>query len=226
MKIKRKILTIGMVLMLVSISFSMVQAVETKENDQKNGSITIEIGTINEEENSIIETASLSEDQLNELVIILSDIIKEIESAKSWDEINIIMNNYDNNYLNKKGLVYELIIKIIRGIRNIIKGIIFKFIQLSNHNFVISYGRSYKLNLFRTSQLMRLRKNLCIWHYSKGKTIIWKSDVHKTLKDMQLGFMTNFKGMYMYITKKFPQKCFTFFFGTPKMVNGISLSFR
>lgn len=226
MKIKRKILAIGLVLMLVSISFSMVQAVDTKYNTQNNESIIIEIGTINEGENSIIETTSLSEDQLDELEIFLSDIVEKIESAESMEEINIIFNNYDNNYLLKNGLLYDLIKRIMSEIKNIVYGMILKFKQLSDHSFVISYGHSYRLNLFKTTQLMKIRKNLCIWHYSKGTTLIWKPDVHKALNDWQIGFMSNFNGMYMYITKRFPQKCFTFFVGMPKMINGIPLSFR
>jgi hypothetical protein len=220
---KIKILAFGIVLMLVSISLGMVQAVELKNNDEKTGLVTIEISPIYGEENSIIETVVLSEDQLNELELILSDIIMSIESANSWEDINIILDDYTTSYLHKTGIIYDLIIKIITGIMKFIKEIILNLKILFDSNLVISSGHCFRFNLFKTRRLFKIRKNLCVWHYFKGKTLIWKPDVRKTLIDRQIGFMSFFNGMYLHISKKFPQRSYTFFFGMPKIVDGISL---
>jgi hypothetical protein len=228
MKIRRGIFTIMIVSMLVSIAFGVVNAVESTMSVHKNELFTIEIGAINEYDNSIIETASLTAEQINQLEMILSDVINNIESANNWGEIGIRLDNYAKNFLHEKGIIFNIIKRIIRFIENIVYLSILKSKWskwLSGNNFVISVGHSYKFNIFKTSQLMRLHKNLCIWHYSKGLTLIWKSNIHKVLKDLQLGFMSNFNGIYVFIARKFPQKCFTFFVGIPRMTNAVSLSF-
>jgi hypothetical protein len=198
-------------MLLIAISFTAVQASETKKE-----TVEIEIGTITSKENSITEKMSLSDEQLIELETLLSNLIIKLESAKSGTEINNILENY----LQKNFFSFNLI-------KNIIDRLINRLIKLKGFfspGLVISFGRGYNLNPFKTTGT-RLFNHLCIWHYTKGTTFIWKP-IKKIaiLRGMQLGYMLNFKGLYMHIANKYPKMSYTFFIGLPNMIHGMRLN--
>ena len=47
----------------------------------------------------------------------------------------------------------------------------------------------------------------------------------KVLKGLQIGFMSRFIGLYLFVARKLPEKSYTFFMGTARRINGIQLPF-
>jgi len=225
---KNKIIAIFVIMTLIAISFSAVQASEINKIE-KNDKISIEIGTITEDGASEIETFLLSEGQILELETFFAAISQKMESATSWEEINCILDEIPDG----PGPFLEIINKIIYKIKFMINNILAKFKLYFNRGFVVSFGHNYKLNPFKKSEI-KLMKNFAMWHYSnkamlKDRTVIFKMikdplDAKiKTLKGMQFGFMVNFIGLHIHIARKFPAHSTTFFLGIARYINGLQL---
>ena len=93
----------------------------------------------------------------------------------------------------------------------------------------MSLGHSLKLNPFKKNSY-KIRQNSKFWFYINGgktedRTIILKPFSLKfdILKGLQIGRMSGFFGIYIYIAKKFPQRCTTFFIGTARKINGLDI---
>jgi len=215
MKGKRKIMAILVVLLLISIPLGIAQASECLEKNENSESISIEISTFNSDEILEIEKILLSEEEFVEFEKTISIVINQIQSAESWEEIKGIVNNIlDGNKLGIFSIVKLFFSKIIAG-----------------RTYVISSGHGYKFNPLRKGSI-KIRKTISIWHYSSGemfkdRTIILKPLALKmrVLKGSQLGIMTRFTGMFIYIAKKLPQKSHTIFIGMARRINCIQLPF-
>ena len=225
---KNKIIAIFVIMTLIAISFSAVQASEINKIE-KNDKISIEIGTITEDGASEIETFLLSEGQILELETFFATITQKMESATSWEEINFILDEIPD----MPGTLMDIINKIILKIKFIIHNILAKFKLYFNRGFIVSFGHNYKLNPFKKSDI-KLMKNFAMWRYSdkallKDRTVIFKMTKDplvskiKTLKGMQFGFMVNFIGLHIHIARKFPAHSTTFFLGIARYVNGLQL---
>lgn len=208
---KKKIMAIWVVLLLFAIPFSIAQA---SENIQNNDIATVEIATFLSNGITTTETIDLSGEDLAEFENTISILIERIQSATSWEEIENIFKNIPE----PKGVILQLIFKILS-----------KFIPFRNRAFVISHGHSYKLNPLRKNGF-KIRQKFTLWHYTNGdrgkdKTIFFKplSFKMKVLTGMQIGFMSRFTGIYIYISKNLPEKSYTFFMGTAARINGIQV---
>lgn len=215
-------MAICMILLLFAIPISIAEASETSYPGQANEVISIEIKTLNEAEEYLIETVFLSEEELVQLEAILSTLIEEIESANNLEEIEYILENLPM----ETGVITSLLSKIISMIKSITKGVLSRF-KIFQRSFVISSGRGYKLNPFKRNEI-KIRKTLSFWHYSssnllKSRTIIFEPLAlkMKVLKGLQFGFMSRFTGIYIFVSRKLPEKSYTFFMGMARRANGI-----
>jgi hypothetical protein len=214
MKVKRKIMAILMILLLM-IPLGIVQAGVNNEKEQNRGTISVQITSLDLDENQKTENIYLSEEELIEFEKTISNLIDKIESSESWEEVQGIIDNFfkGNNL----------------GIFNIIKNLLFKLLPF--RTYVISSGHGYKLNPFKKGST-KIRKTLSFWHYSSGKilkdrTVIIKPLALKLkiLKGLQVGMMTGFKGIHIYVARRFPQKSYTFFLGMTRRVFGFQMPF-
>ena len=209
---KRKILAIWVILLLATIPFGIVQAGETYQTEQNNETVTVELTAFESDEILASETVVLSEEEFVELENVITKLMDWIESVSSWEELENIINNLPV----KSGIILSIINKILS-----------KFNLFRSRAFVISKGNGYKFNPFKKSDFS-IRKRFTFWHYSNGgriqdRTIYIQplSFKIKVLKGLQIGFMTRFIGMYIFVARKLPEKSFTFFMGTAGRINGI-----
>jgi hypothetical protein len=214
MKVKRKFMAIFLILLLI-IPLGIVQAGVNNEKYEDKNTISVQLTSLDLDENQKTEIVYLSEEELIEFEETITNLIDKIEASESWEEVQGIIDNFlkGNNL----------------GIFNTIKNLLFKFLPF--RTYIISSGRGFKLNPFKKGST-KIRKSLSFWHYSSGKlfkdrTVIIKplSLKLKILKGLQAGIMTGFKGIFIYVARRFPQKSYTFFMGMTRRVYGIQMPF-
>jgi hypothetical protein len=207
---KKKIIAIGVVLLLMTIPLTIVQAGE----GEKTETIEVEISTYVSEGITTIETIFLTEEQITELEKTIEYIIEKAESIDSIEEFEKIVENLPKN----NGPIMTIIFKIMS-----------KFKHLKKRGFVVSHGQNIKINPFKKREI-NIREGFKLWCYlnnQNDKTVIFKplssGKKVKTLSGSQIGLMSKFTGLYIFIPKRFPQKSHTFFIGTARNIKGISL---
>lgn len=221
MKRKNKIVAILAVLLFIAIQYNVVGA----DINQTYDSFSVEIGDINEDGSQTTNTYEVSEAELVELETILSTLVQSIESARSLEEIENKIKTIPIENTKIGGIVTKIITLII----NIITRMKNRFLSILDRSLIISCGKGYKFNPFKHTKLFKLTKRLVFWHYTNGKlihkTLIFKLKglKLKILRDRQLGWMRKFFGLYIYIARRFPQRSFTFFFGTARRANGFEI---
>ncbi|MCK4365452.1 MAG: hypothetical protein KAW45_05335 [Thermoplasmatales archaeon] len=207
---KKKFMAIWMVFLFVAIPFSFAEAGETQAIQENNETISIELATLNDDNILSIEAITISEEELIELENTISILMDKIESANSWEEIENIINNIPKN----NGIISSLISKFLS---------MFKLFR--NRGFVISSGHGYKFNPFKKN-VLSIRKKFIFWRYSSEKLIKDRTIIYKPifklniLKGRQFGYMRNFFGIYLFVSRRFPQKSYTFFMGTARRISG------
>lgn len=213
---KRKITAIIIILIFVGLSLSSANASNRSEN-KKEELLTLIYQTIKSDGSIIEESVDITEKEANTLQKVLSEIIEKTQSEdnseKILDKIKDFLKEKFINFYNK-----------VKELLNNIK------IRLSK-TYIISYGKSYKLNPFKKSEV-KLSQKFSAWYYYckeglvKGKTLMFKPLKLKAevLEGTQFGYMTDFKGIYLYIAKKIPEQSFTFFFGSTSRVIGFDFN--
>ena len=208
---KKKILAICTILLMVSIPFGIGGASELKLSDQNDETISIEISDFYGQDIVSTEIITMSEEELVEFEETVSKLMDSIQSAESWEELENIINNFQ-----KGGIIGSIISSLIPKL-------------FRRRGFVISHGHFLKLNPFKKSQF-KIIKGLTFWHYSSGnllkdRTIILKplQFKMKILTGRQIGVMSNLLGIYIFVSRSFPTKSYSFFIGTSRRIGGIEL---
>ncbi len=224
MKKNHKTITIGIIILFVGCDFGSVTASELPEGKPQDDDLILECGRINLDGTTITEKFTLSEQELVELEIILSKLMEELESTINPDDVeNIIESTLTTE--GSFGLKHPVLSWILDSLSS------YKLPR--SRAFVISHGRSFKINPFKNHKLDTYRP-LTLWQYSDkwgfdrpGKTFILRYSPFNTkiLHGRQIGMMTNFFGIYVYVSQPPPQKSYTFFIGSARHVGGIDLTY-
>lgn len=212
---KHKIIVVCVIFLFAGLSVSPVIANELAEREIQDETIDIEYGLINSDGSIITEKTTLSKQEFADLESSLSEFMEKIQSVNDYNEF-----------------------------RNAVKLFCFQFkcfisLKIFTHLccdaiprsrvLVASYGWGYELNLFKDSAV-NVYKPLNFWHYSPqsdigipSKTFALRSMPFDTkiLSGRQVGVMTGFLGIYIYIAQSVPQKSFTFFMGSARIVLGM-----
>ncbi len=213
---KRKIIAISIILIFVGLSFSSANASIKKEN-KKEELVTLLYQTIKSDGLIIEESVDLTKDEANTFQKVLTEIIDKTQTNDNSEKIlDKIKDFLKEKYLE----IYNKVKELLNNIESRI-----------SKTYIISYGKSYKLNPFKKTEV-KLTKKFSSWYYYckegliKGKTLMFKPLKLKAevLKGPQFGFMTDFKGIYLYIAKKIPEQSFTFFFGSASKVIGFDFN--
>jgi hypothetical protein len=209
----KKILAIFTILLLMTIPFGIAGASNFQSNEHNEEPISLKIAVFDEDYTITTETVTLNEEELIELEVTISSLMDEIESAESWEDVENILLNF------KSGGFIGLIISNILPM----------FSLFRTRGYVISSGHFFKLNPFKTNRV-KISNMFGFWHYSSGKifkdrTIMIKPLEFrlKILSGLQFGFMYKFFGIYLFISRRIPNKSYSFFMGTAKRINGIQL---
>jgi len=224
MKKNYKTITIGIIILFVGCYFSSVATSELPESKKQDENLILECGRISLDGTKISEKFTMSEQELTELEIIMSKLMGEIESAINTDNIeNIIRSTLTAE--GSFGLKHPVLAWILNSLSN--------YELPRSRAFVISHGRSFKINPFKNHKLDTYRP-LTFWQYSDkwgfdlpGKTLIMRYSPYNTkiLHGRQIGMMTNFFGIYVYVSQPPPQKSYTFFIGSARHIGGIDFTY-
>ena len=224
MKKNHKTITIGIIILFVGCYFGSVTASELPEGKPQDEGLILECGRINLDGTTIAEKFTLSEQELVELEIILSKLMEELESAINPDDVeNIIESALTTE--GSFGLKHPVLAWILNSLSS------YKLPR--SRAFVASHGRSFKINPFKNHRSDTYRP-LTLWQYSDkwgfdrpGKTFILRYSPFNTkiLHGRQIGMMTHFFGIYVYVSQPPPQKSYTFFIGSARHVGGIDFTY-
>ena len=214
MDVKRKTIAIWIILLLITIPIGIAQAGETEEKKENNENNLVELVSYKSDEISDVKSLFLSDEETFNLENTINDILKEIQTAKSMDDLENIL---DTSALQSSPIIFSALKTLIKS-------------KLSrSRSIVISSGRGYNFNFLKKNEF-KITKKLSFWHYSSGnlfkdRTIILQPLAFnmKVLKGRQVGFMSTFTGIYIFVSRKLPQKSFTFFLGTAPRINGIEV---
>jgi hypothetical protein len=210
MKIKQKIIALSTVLLLLTIPLSIAEANESSEKFN-NETLKVEILTAKPDGTLTTEKIILSEEDLAELEYKISQLMDAISSIKDWGSLRYQIEKI----LGQDNPLLENTLKI------------FSIYHLSiNRGFVISSGHGYDFTPLKRLSF-KITKMVAFWHYGSNgliedRTIILKPFVPdmKILIGKQFGAMTNFIGIYFFVSKGFLRESYTFFMGTARYING------
>jgi hypothetical protein len=224
MKKNHKMITIGIIILFVGCYFGSVTASELPEGKPQDEGLILECGRINLDGTTTAEKFPLSEQELAELEITLSKLMEELESAINPDDVeNIIESALTTE--GSFGLKHPVLAWILNSLSS------YKLPR--SRAFVASHGRSFKINPFKNHRSDTYRP-LTLWQYSDkwgfdrpGKTFILRYSPFNTkiLHGRQIGMMTHFFGIYVYVSQPPPQKSYTFFIGSARHVGGIDFTY-
>jgi len=216
----RKIIVMGVIALFVGLSINSVNALEFPENELQDEIVNIEYGLVDLEGTVSIEKFTLSEKEFKELEIMLSEVIEKIESATDhYDVMNIL-----SIFLRPRHPALSFFLKPLNSID-----------MFRNRVFIISQGWGHKLNPFKNSSV-EAYKSFNFWHYTNRSEFGIPSGTFilrhgrpfdmdaKYLRGFQVGIMTRFKGIYVYIARPMPEKSYTFFMGTAHHVVGLDFA--
>jgi len=155
---------------------------------------------------------------------------------------NFISKLIDNLKVSKDSSEFEKVIEstIIQGgsfrFKHPIISWILDFISSyklpRSRSYIISQGHEYKINPLRNTKVYTYIP-LNFWHYSDrwgfdlpDKTLVFKPSPFNIefLHGRQIGMMTHFFGIYIFISQPYPQKCWTFFMGSARHVLGVDFT--
>ena len=215
-----KMVVIGVIILFVGLSIGPVTASKSPENELQDEVVNIECALLDLDGSVTIEKFTLSEQEFKELEVMLSEFMEKIQSATDRnDVINII-----DTFFGDKHPVLSFILKSL----NIYK-------MFRNRAFVVSQGWSYKLNPFKDNSVETQKPFNC-WYYSDqskfempSRTFILRHgrfldmDI-ECLRGIQIGMMTRFRGIYIYVAQPPPEKSYTFFMGTAHHIMGLDFT--
>ena len=103
----------------------------------------------------------------------------------------------------------------------------------SKKHFVMSYGTYNRLNPFRNNQVKIQKEGLTYWRYGgtsallRGRSLIIERQpfgIKQRMIGSQLGFMTGFRGIFMDIESRLTGNSYTFIMGSAVRIRAFDLS--
>jgi hypothetical protein len=217
MEKKGKMFVISIIFLFIGLAIGPITAQEIPSKENNNGTILIEYLVFKPDGSISTEVQRLSEEELNELLVILSDFMETIQSKTDREEVI----NYFKSLIEKSD--YPILSILLKSLKDVEPAL------YRSRLFVISHGHGYKIH-FLIKHKLKIYKLLTMWHYSSrgvipGQTFIFRPypfDI-KVLSGPQIGMMTRFMGIYLHIGRRLPQQSYTFFIGIATNANGIRL---
>ena len=220
---KKQIFIIGVIVLFTGLTLNPAIAQELPENEIQEKTIKMEYTIANLDGSITTEKIELTDQEFSGLQDILSELMEKLESANDLDEIKDTIDST----LHRNGFF---------GCEHPILNWILNFLSLyklpRSRAYVISQGWSFKINPFKNHNL-NIYRPLTVWQYSNrwgydipGKTFILKPSPFNTevLHGRQIGMMTHFFGLYIFVSQPCPQKCWTFFMGSARHIGGIDFT--
>jgi hypothetical protein len=217
---KKQVLVIGVIVLFIGVGFNPAIAYFAPEKDIEEVNINLEYSTIGLDTSIKNQKIKLSESEFLDLQNMLLELIEKLDSVNEPDDFEEIITSILSN-----DRIFGFKHPIIEWILNFLSS--YKLPR--SRSLVISQGWGFKINPFRNHRF-DIYRPLTIWQYSDnwgfnipGRTFILKLSPFNTeiLHDRQIGCMTHFFGLYIFVSQPIPQKCWTFFVGSARRVIGI-----
>jgi len=206
----------GILFIFIAIPFSSINADIVVNEELKEETVTVGFSAVDSKGLVQKYELKLTEEKFSNLKTTLSTLAEKIENIKDFKDLrNILDKSFEDDY----PILFFLLTT-------------FGSTLINNTNFIVSSGFGYKFKLSNQRELTFQKRSL-LWHYSNNpdktlptRTIIVNGlDIDpKILSGKQIGFMTKFTGIYLFIPEQYPEKSYTFFIGAAKMAFGIDLS--
>ena len=212
----KPILAIGLVVLFIGLSFSPATADEIIE--EQNETYDVELAMVAEDGSIDTIKATLTEQEFTEFQDAMEKLDQLLEKATSREDIMNIIGTFP--FFNGKHPILTWILNFFS---------IYKLPR--SRAFVFSHGWGYKMNPLK-GNTVDLYRPFTMWQYSSrsrftipipAKTFIMRFSPFnlKFLHGTQVGMMTRFIGLYIYISQPMPQKSYTFFMGTVRHIGGL-----
>ena len=211
---------VGVVALFVGLSITPVNALEFPEDEMQDEVVNIEYALVDFDGNTVIEKFALSNQEFIELEVMISEFMEKIQSTTNRDDAMNILNTF----LMNRHPVLSFILKPLSSYK-----------MFRNRVFVVSQGWGHKLNPFKNSSA-EIYKLFNFWHYNNQSELgipsgtfilrhgrLFNTDA-KCLCGTQVGVVTRFRGIYIYVARPLPEKSYTFFMGTALHVVGLDFT--
>ena len=211
---KNKLITMGILFVFIAIPFSSINADMVINEGLKEETVTVGFSAVDSKGLVQKYELKLTEEKFSNLKTTLSKLAEKIENIKDFKNLrNILDKSFEDDY----PILFFLLTA-------------FGSTLINNTNFIVSSGFGYTFKLSNKMDLSFQKRSL-IWRYSNTpdkalptRTLIVKGLDIDDLSGKQIGFMTKFTGIYLFMPEQYPEKSYTFFIGTAKMAFGIDLS--
>jgi hypothetical protein len=214
-------LTIGVILLFLGVTFSPVLAQTTVQDKLQEKMEVTSIGALQQLQLTRAEIASMQK--------FLPDLIQKMSAATSRTNLVDIVQSFVAENGRHPFLVFLLNL--------VIKGIDFNYKinqlrPLRKNVFIMSWGFTNKF-LSLGKNKFNLVRPFTLWFYSGRSNLILNSrtiiiDPYpfgiKMLTGRQIGLMSDFKGLYIHRSGSIADKAITMFFGFSSVVRGFDLS--
>lgn len=215
------ILTIGVILLFLGVIVNPVTAQPTIPDKVQE---KMEVMNI-----SPMKQLQLTNDEITSMQKFLPELIEKISSATSRTNLVDIVQSFIAE--NGRHPVLVLLLKLV------IKGIDFNYKisqlrPLRKNVLILSWGFTNKFLSLGKNKLNIVRP-YTLWFYSGRSNLVLNSrtiiiDPYpfgiKMFTGRQIGFMTDFKGLYIHRSGSIADKAITMFFGFTSTVRGLDLS--
>jgi hypothetical protein len=215
------IFALGVIILFMGLAVSPVTAQMTVQEQFES--------KMSELRSAQLTTVQFSEKDLTTIGDFLPMLLEEVKTATSYNELVSTMQNLLVEYGRQPVLVLLLTL--------LIKSIDFNFKigqlrPLRRSAFIMSWGFTNKFLSLGKNKLNMVRP-FTGWLYSGKSNVLLNSrtiifDLHpfsiRTLTGRQVGFMTDFLGLYIHRTSTIGDKAITFFFGHAQVIRGFDLS--
>jgi len=220
---KKQIFIIGVIVLFAGLAINPATAQVSPEGELQEEAIKVEYALVNPDGSITTERIELTEQEFVELQTTLSKLMEELESATDLDDVENIIEStsFQNGIFGLKHPVLDWILDFLSSYK-----------LPRSRAYVISQGWGFKMNPFKNHEI-NIYRPITVWQYSNrwgydlpDKTFILKPNPFNTevLHGRQLGMMTHFFGLYIFVTQPNPQKCWTFFMGSARRVGGIDFT--
>jgi len=213
----KEIIAVSIILLFLGLAVSPVTS-QTTIKDK------LEIGTIGD-----LASIQLSEQDLTTMEKFLPILVEKMQTATSYSEIVNIAQSFVKEYGRHPVLVLVLAL--------LIKTINFQykfgqFRPVRKNAFVISWGFTNKLRSYKSLGIQMIRP-ITSWYYSARFNVVLDSrtiilDPYplsiKVITGRQIGYMTNFIGLYIHRSGINDQQSVTYFFGYATIIRAFDLS--
>jgi hypothetical protein len=201
--------SICIIILFLCLSFNQAIAKNLTETEIANENIDIEYAIFNENGELQNEIMTVSEEDYIEIQDSINNFMEEASKATCFNDFKNIVRKF------LLACKYPILFKIFSSLYNLP----YNFRRPVSREIVISHGWGYKMNPLKHSDI-KIYRPLTFWHYSArslfpSRTIILRMTPFdmKILSGRQMGFMTQFTGLYVYIARQLPQQSYTAFIG-------------